>query len=434
MAVQSQALAADASRLSQLLHQQTDRLTNARTILMYVLVGLFGVFLLASYLLTYRRILKSIATLRAGAAVIGSGNLDFTIEEGKNDEIGELSRAFNRMTADLKAVTASKADLEREIDERRRVQVEMEKLAQQRQLALDAARLGWWYYDPVTRIASWDDRYMEIFGVAGYSRPNDEILARLHPEDRPGVWAKVEAALDPVDPQAYSTEYRINLPNGSMKWIEAYGIASFEGVGDSRRATSFVGTVQDITGRKRAETTLTEHAAKLEEINRELESFSYSVSHDLRAPLRAITGFSQMILKKEGERFDEETRRRFQVIRNNAETMGRLIDDLLAFSRLGKQAVAKSSLNMEELIGETWQELVTINPGREMNLKIGLIPAASGDRALVRQVYGNLLDNAVKFTQRRDAAAYRGGMPCPGQRDGLLCPGQRRRLRYEILR
>ena len=99
MAVQSQGLVSDASRLSELLHQQRDQITNARTMLMYVMVGLFGVFLLVSYMLTYRRILKSIVTLRAGAAVIGSGNLDFVIEERKNDEIGELSRAFNRMTS-----------------------------------------------------------------------------------------------------------------------------------------------------------------------------------------------------------------------------------------------------------------------------------------------------------------------------------------------
>ena len=115
MAVQSRELVSDASRLSQLLHQQMDQLTKTDTMLMYVMVGLFGVFLLASYLLTYRRILKSIATLQAGTVVVGSGNLDFVIEEGKNDEIGELSRAFNQMTTDLKAVTASKADLEREI-------------------------------------------------------------------------------------------------------------------------------------------------------------------------------------------------------------------------------------------------------------------------------------------------------------------------------
>ncbi len=127
MAVQSQGLVSDASSLSQLLHQQMDQLTTTRTILIYSMVGLFGVFLLASYLLTYRRILKSLATLQAGAAVIGSGNLDFVIKEKKNDEIGDLSRAFNQMTTSLKEVTASRADLEREVTQRTQAEEEMRR-------------------------------------------------------------------------------------------------------------------------------------------------------------------------------------------------------------------------------------------------------------------------------------------------------------------
>jgi PAS domain S-box-containing protein len=119
IAIQSQGLISDASRLSQHLHRQMDHLMDQRTLLIYLMTGMFGVLLLAGYMLTHQRILKSIAALRAGAAVIGSGNLDFRIEEKRNDEIGDLSRAFNRMTADLKTVTASKADLEREIAERK---------------------------------------------------------------------------------------------------------------------------------------------------------------------------------------------------------------------------------------------------------------------------------------------------------------------------
>ena len=127
MAVQSQGLVSDASRLSQLLHQQIDQLTNTRTMLIYFMVGLFGAFLFASYMLTYRNILKSITTLRAGAAVIGSGNLDFVMEEERNDEIGDLSRAFNQMTFDLKVVTVSKADLEREVTQRKQAEEELRR-------------------------------------------------------------------------------------------------------------------------------------------------------------------------------------------------------------------------------------------------------------------------------------------------------------------
>ncbi len=93
-----------------------------------------------------------------------------------------------------------------------RAETERDRLAAQRQLALDAARMGWWHYDPITKISKWDKRYAEIFDVTGSERPNDEILARLHPHDLPRVWAAVEAALNPADPKPYSIDYRIFAP------------------------------------------------------------------------------------------------------------------------------------------------------------------------------------------------------------------------------
>ncbi len=169
-----------------------------------------------------------------------------------------------------------------DITERKRAEAEFKRLSQQRQLALDSANMGWWHYDPISRISSWDERYKEIFGVTGNSRPNEEILARLHPDDLPGVWAKVEAALDPVNPQPYSAEYRINLPDGSMKWIEAHGVASFEGVGEYRRAMSFVGTVADITERKRAEEALREARRRLEVIVDSIADGFYALDREWR--------------------------------------------------------------------------------------------------------------------------------------------------------
>jgi signal transduction histidine kinase len=127
IAIQSQGLISDASRLSQLLHQQMDHLVNRRTLLLYFMMGMFGALLLSSYMMTSRRILKSLARLRADTAIIGSGNLDFRIEENSKDEVGDLSRAFNQMTADLKTVTASKADLEREMAERKQAEEALKK-------------------------------------------------------------------------------------------------------------------------------------------------------------------------------------------------------------------------------------------------------------------------------------------------------------------
>jgi len=245
------------------------RVNETRTIgLIFLVIVLATIPLTIVLIRTRKGITSSISNLSKGATVIGSGNLDFKIEEKTNDEIGDLSRTFNQMTTNLKTVTASKTDLEKEIEERKRAESELRNVSAQRQLALDAAGMGWWQYDPVKRYSWWDERYKQIFGLPNTRKPNDEILAtRLHPEDLPGVWAKVEAALDPVNPQPYSAEYRLNLPDGSIRWVEAHGTATFEGTGKDKHATSLIGTVLDITERKKAEKALEESEAKSERLN-----------------------------------------------------------------------------------------------------------------------------------------------------------------------
>jgi len=157
----------------------------------------------------------------------------------------------------------------------------------------------------------------------------------------------------------------------------------------------------DISNLKKAEISLKERTRQLEDANKELESFSYSVSHDLRAPLRAIDGYSRMILREQGDKFDENTKNRFNVIRDNVKLMNQLIDDLLAFSRLGRNAVSISRLNMKDLTKDVWGELKTINPDSPVSLKINPLPPAMGDRSLMRQVLVNLLSNALKFSRIR---------------------------------
>jgi PAS domain S-box-containing protein len=155
-------------------------------------------------------------------------------------------------------------------------------VAQQRQLALDAAHMGWWHYDPVTRVATYDKRYTEIFGVSGSQELNEEILKLLHPDDLARVWAAVEAALDPASPKPYTAEYRVNRPDGTMVWVEAHGLATFEGEGRARRATSLVGTVADITGRKQAEAALRESHDRTTAILASIADAFYSLDDQWR--------------------------------------------------------------------------------------------------------------------------------------------------------
>lgn len=144
------------------------------------------------------------------------------------------------------------------------------------------------------------------------------------------------------------------------------------------------------------------HAELLEVANKELEGFSYSVSHDLRAPLRAIDGFSRMIAEDLGERLDDDSRRMLNVIRSEAQRMSRLIDDLLAFSRLGRQQVAPEPIDMHAMAQEVFDELAALAPGRQLHLVLHPLPPAIGTPSMVRQAWVNLLSNAIKFTQGRE--------------------------------
>jgi PAS domain S-box-containing protein len=150
--------------------------------------------------------------------------------------------------------------------------------------------------------------------------------------------------------------------------------------------TGMWGIVSNITERKRVEMELAERTKQLEAANKDLESFSYSVAHDLRAPLRAIDGYARMILRKQGDKFDKDTLDKFNVIRSNTHTMGQLIDDLLAFSRLGKKHVSLTILDMDALVRGAWKEMQYINLDRNMVLTVNGIPPGHGDRALIKQV------------------------------------------------
>jgi light-regulated signal transduction histidine kinase (bacteriophytochrome) len=158
---------------------------------------------------------------------------------------------------------------------------------------------------------------------------------------------------------------------------------------------------RDITARKKAEEELIERTDQLEAANKELESFSYSVSHDLKAPLRAIEGYSRMLLKKDADKLNEDTIRKLDAIRSNAEKMNVLIDDLLSFSRVLKSSIAISEINMDKLVKEAWAEIQAANTERKLDLRVTSMLPGKGDPALIRQVLVNLLSNAVKFTKNR---------------------------------
>ncbi|MGE5466549.1 MAG: sensor histidine kinase [Ignavibacteria bacterium] len=152
-----------------------------------------------------------------------------------------------------------------------------------------------------------------------------------------------------------------------------------------------------------------DRTAALEQANSELEAFAYSVSHDLRAPLRAIDGYSHILVDDYGTMLDDEGRRLLGQVRSNASRMERLIDDILSFSRMSRREMEAMQVDMEELVREVVAELQAASPQRRLRFEIGALPAVRGDRDMLRQVLVNLLANAVKFTRVREEAVIEVG-------------------------
>ena len=159
----------------------------------------------------------------------------------------------------------------------------------------------------------------------------------------------------------------------------------------------------------RLEQKVTERTAELAATNAELESFTYSVSHDLRAPLRHVDGFSKILLEQYGGSLDETGRHYLERVRGATQHMGRLVDDLLNLSRIGRQALQVQPLCLTELVQEIVSELQADNSDRTVEWRIGSLPSLECDAPLIRQVFYNLLTNALKFTRRRSPAVIEVG-------------------------
>jgi len=181
-----------------------------------------------------------------------------------------------------------------------------------------------------------------------------------------------------------------------------------------------LGISEDITEQKRSEEAIRElnadlamRAYQLEAANKELESFSYSVSHDLRAPLRAIDGFTRIFEEDYGAAVDEEGRRLLKVIRDNSQRMGVLIDDLLAFSRLGRQPLSAEPIDMTALAEEALAEVRNAGLHHGAEVLIGRLPGVRADPVLLRQVWINLLSNAIKYSSTRESPKIEIGSIAP---------------------
>lgn len=254
-----------------------------------------------------------------------------------------------------------------------------------------------------------------IFEIDSFDGRLQTFLAFIHPDDLHNVNKAMSMAL--VNQVAYSMDHRIVLKNGVEKWVHVQTEVT-QGIDED--VPMLLGIVQDITERKKTEYEIlslnaglekkvSERTAQLEAVNKELEAFSYSVSHDLRAPLRIIDGFAT-ILMEDAVGLDERMMRNVKTIARNATRMGQLIDDLLNFSRLGRTQIKVANVDMRALVDQVLEEFQAADSIKKAKVVVNKISPAYGDASLLKQVWVNLLSNSIKYSSKKEQPVIEIGM------------------------
>lgn len=366
-----------------------------------------AVSLLVAYLLSralQRQISRPMVALAATARDV-SRRGDFSVRAHKHseDELGQLTDSFNQMLAEIQ-----QRDLTLRNNENRLNTI------------IENINEGLIAIDPGGKFTHFNRAALELHDFA------DSAAAARRLEENPDLFELTDLDGNPIDPDTRpiarilrgeslrNHELRVHH-TGAPGWnrIFSYGgalVAAPEG-----NPLFAILTVRDITTRKEAEAEILqlnatlekrveERTAALKTANSELESFSYSVSHDLRAPLRHIDGFTQMLHKRIDAQLDDTSRRYLTTISSASKRLGVLIDELLVFSRMGRSELRCAEVDSGHLVGQVRDEFQPDENGRRIDWQIPPLPTVFADPVMLRQVWGNLLGNAVKYTRKQPQA------------------------------
>jgi PAS domain S-box-containing protein len=286
------------------------------------------------------------------------------------------------------------------------------------EIAGRTARIGGWVLELPAGPVVWSDEVCKIHDMPSGSRPTlQEALAFYAPEWREKIAATVQSCIDSGTP--FDEEMEIITTSGRRVWIRAIGEVVR---GESGELPRIHGSTQDITERKQAqekilrlnaglEGRVRRRTAQLEAVNRqleaankEMETFSYSVSHDLRSPLNTIDGFSQLLERTAGEKIGEKGQHYLRRIRAGTRQMGELIESLLSLARLSRNSLKSGPVDLADIARQVAQECRDREPAREVNVCIPESLSAEGDPSLLSVVMSNLIGNAWKFTSRQVVA------------------------------
>lgn len=347
-------------------------------------VFLFGTFLVITAVYLARRFVRPISKLTNTTHIIAAGDYTAKADVEGSDEISELAVSFNEMTDRLQA------------SQRRLLQVEVDK-ERERLFNLSIDMLC---------VAGFDGYFKQLNPAwektLGWT--NEELMSKpyiefIHPLD-------LQATIDAAEGLAHnikvvSFENRYLCKDGSFKWLSWNSVPLIEEELVFAVARDISKNKEEEGAIKRLNKELASRASELESVNKELETFSYSVSHDLRAPLRSLTGFSEMLAKRAAGTLDEKNMHYLNVISESARQMGRLIDDLLSFSRMGREEMMKTVVSIDRLVKATVKELEAEAKQGVIVWEIRQMPDVYGDPSMLKLVVVNLVSNALKFSRTR---------------------------------
>jgi PAS domain S-box-containing protein len=296
----------------------------------------------------------------------------------KRDELDAIAVGLNTMAEELNVFITERKIQEKKL---RRSNELFSSLFERNPASLAISRIR------DTRIINVNDSFIQLFGFTSKEEVIGRTMAELNvwvdPAQREEMMQLLKAGR-----QALTIEEQIRTRQGEMKWASTSVL-----IIDIDNDPCLLAVTLDTTHRKKAE-------EQLQSLNQELEAFTYSVSHDLRAPLRAVNGYAQMLMEDHGGQLDNEGKRIIETIRYNALKMGTLIDELLAFSRLGRKEAHKRDVDMEQLVKGVLLEISKLIP-HTATIKFGHLHNVQGEYGLLHQVMFNLVANAVKYSSKQ---------------------------------
>lgn len=271
--------------------------------------------------------------------------------------------------------------------------------------AQEMAKIGSWSYDSRTLETYWSDEMYRIFDLEKEVDSPDNYTSRFSSEDAEKIERLNERAIHYHEP--YQVQMRI-IVNGNIKYIEASAQPVFE----EDELVKVVGTVMDVTERtiahRKLEVLNRELEEKVAERTKDLEGFSYSVSHDLRAPLRSIIGFSNILLETQTGKLDEEAQRLIDIIVRNAQKMSNLIEELLTFSRVGVTMPHFHPIDLNDMLEHTWSEaLSSFTQVGKVRLEKDNFPTIFGTASMLSLVFENIFSNALKYSSNNEEILIR---------------------------